>query len=108
MLGDVATGTPVGAGGGSGHERLVDQVPAQGAVVVDDRFEDLVDDGFRVVAARLECLGHLVKQQPATGALGRHRGDLAVTDEGPQLIRRVGEESISVMNHHGSLTSSPA
>jgi hypothetical protein len=31
----------------------------------------------------------------------RHRGDLAVADEGPQLIRRVREQTVSVMTHPG-------
>ena len=55
--------------------------------------------GFRVPAAGLEGLGHLVEQQAAAGALGRHRGDPAVADERPQLIRRVGEEAVSVLVH---------
>jgi len=58
-------------------------------MVVEDRLEDLVDGGFGIVAVGLEGLRHLVEQQPAAGALGRHRGDLAVADEGPQPIRRV-------------------
>jgi hypothetical protein len=45
-LADGAAGAPVDAGLVPGHERLVDQVPAQGAVVVEDRLEDLVDRGF--------------------------------------------------------------
>ena len=76
-------------------------------MVIGELLEGLVDDGFGVPAAGLERLRHLVEQQPATGALGWHRGDLAGTDEGPQLIRRVGEESVSVMNHHGSMTRKP-
>src|SRR5271169_3053491 len=66
-----AVGAPVEAGRAPGHERLVDQVPAQGAVVVEDRLEDLVDRGFWILAAGLECLSHLVKQQTTAGALSR-------------------------------------
>ena len=68
---DRTAGAPVDAGRVPGHERLVDQVPAQGAVIVEDRLEDLADRGFCVPAAGLERLGRLVKQQAATIALGR-------------------------------------
>jgi hypothetical protein len=53
-------------------------------VVVEDLLEDLVDGGFRIRAARLEGLGHLVEEQAAAGALGRQRGDPAAADERPQ------------------------
>ena len=43
--------------------------------------------------------GHLVKQQAAASALGRHREDPAVADERPQLLGRGGEEAVSVMAH---------
>jgi hypothetical protein len=43
---DGAAGPPVDAVRAPGHELFVDQVPAQGAVVVEDRLEDLVDRGF--------------------------------------------------------------
>ncbi len=94
-----AAGAPVEAGRAPGHERLVDQVPAQGAVVVEDRLEDLVDRGFWILAAGLECLSHLVKQQTTAGALSRHREDSAVADERPQHLWRVGEETVGVMTH---------
>jgi hypothetical protein len=45
-LADGAAGPPVDAVRGAGHELLVDQVPAQRAVVVEDLPEDLVDHGF--------------------------------------------------------------
>ena len=96
---DGAAGAPVEAGRVPGHERLVDQVPAQGAVVVEDRPEDLVDRGFWVLTAGLERLGHLVKQQTTPGALGRHRDDPALADKRPQHLGRVGEETVSVMTH---------
>src|SRR6516225_6646646 len=93
-LADGAAGPPVDAGRGARHELLVDQVTAQRAVVVADLLEDVVDRGFRVPAAGLERLGHLVEQQAAAGALGRNRGDPATADERPHLIRRVGEEAV--------------
>ena len=92
-LADGAAGPPVEAGGATGQERLVDQVPAQRAVVVEDRLQDPVDLGFRVPAAGLEGLRHLVKKQQTAGALGGKRGDLAVTDKGPKLLRRIGEKT---------------
>jgi hypothetical protein len=94
-----AAGAPVEAGRAPGHERLVDQVPAQRAVVVEDRLEDLVDRGFWILAAGLKCLSHLVKQQTTAGALSRHRENSAVADERPQHLWRVGEETVSVMTH---------
>src|SRR5271165_236551 len=96
-LGDGAAGAPVEAGGVPGHEGLVDQVPAQGAMVVEYGLEDLVDDGFWVLAAWLKRLRNLVEQQPSAAALGRNGGDPAIADEGPQLVRRVGEETVSVI-----------
>ena len=99
MLADGAAGPPVEARGAAGHEGLVDQVPAQGAVVVEDRLQDPVHLGFRIPAAGLEGLRHLVKKQPAAGALGGKRGDLAVTDEGPQLFWRVGEKTAGTGSH---------
>ena len=68
-------------------------------MVVEDRLENLVDRGFGILSAWLERLGHLVKQQTAAVPLGRHRGDPAVADERPQLLRRVGEQTFSVMTH---------
>jgi hypothetical protein len=68
-------------------------------VVVEDRFQDLVDLGFRVFAAGLERLRHLVKEQPAARALGGKRGDLAVTDKGSQLVRRVGKKTFGTIYH---------
>ncbi len=68
-------------------------------MVVEHRFEDLVDDGFRVLAAWLERLRHLVEQEPAAGAVGRNDRDPAIADEGPHLVGRVGEETVSVMTH---------
>jgi histidinol-phosphatase len=90
---------PVDADGRPGQERLVYQVPAQRAVVVEDRLEDLVDGRLRVSAARLKRLRHLVKQQQAAGALGRHGRNPAVADERPQFIRRVGEKPVGVVFH---------
>jgi hypothetical protein len=90
---------PVDACGGPGQERLVDQLPAQGAVVVEDRLEDLVDDRLRIPATRLERPGHLVKQQPPAGALSRYGGDPAVADESPPLMRRVSEKASSILLH---------
>ena len=65
------------------------------------RPEDLVDRGFGIPAAGLERLHHMVKQQAAPGALGRHRGDPAAFDERPQWERRVGQEAIGVFVHRG-------
>ncbi len=62
----------------------------KGAVVVEDRLEDLVDCGFWILAAGLKCLGHLVKQQTTAGSLSRYREDSAVADERPQHLWRVG------------------
>jgi len=66
---------------------------------VEDRFQDLVDLGFQVFAAGLERLRHLIKEQPAAGALGGERGDLAVPDEGSQLVRRVGKKTVGTIYH---------
>ncbi len=68
-------------------------------MVVEDRLEDFVNRGFGIPAAGFERLGHLVKQQTTAGALGRHGEDPAVADERPQLLRRGGEEAVSVMTH---------
>jgi hypothetical protein len=42
VLTDGAAGPPVDAGRGAGHELLVDQVPAQRAVIVEDPPEEAV------------------------------------------------------------------
>ena len=70
-------------------------------MVVEDLPEDLVDRGFGVPAAGLECLRHMVKQQAAPGALGRYRGDPAACDERPELERRVDEEAVGVFDRLG-------
>ena len=50
----------------------------------------------------------LVKQQAAPGALGRDRGDPAVPDERPQLLRRVGKEAVRVFVHLGQYDAGAA
>src|SRR5690349_17696912 len=107
-LADGAAGPPVDTDRGAGHELLVDQVPAQRAVVIEDLLEDVVDGRFRVPAAGLERLNHLVEQQTTPGALGRNRGDLAVPDERPQLLRRFGEEAVRVFVHLGQYDAGAA
>src|SRR5579859_3620544 len=99
-LADGAAGAPVDAVGGAGEEVLVDQVAAQGAVVVEDGLEDLVHHRLGVAAAGLEGLSQLIEQHPPTGTLGRHGGDSAVPDERPQRGRRVGEQTVRVAVHH--------
>jgi histidinol-phosphatase len=68
-------------------------------VVIEDGLEDLVDLGLRVRTAGLEGLRDLVKQQAAADSFGRKRGDPAVADEGPQLLRGVGEEAGGTSTH---------
>jgi hypothetical protein len=52
-----AARSPVGAVGRAGEQRLVDEVAAQGGVVVVHGLQDLVDGLLRVAAARLEGPG---------------------------------------------------
>src|SRR5579859_2402156 len=99
-LANGAAGAPVDAVGGAGEEVLVDQVAAQGAVVVEDGLEDLVHHRLGVAAAGLEGLGQLIEQHPPAGTLGRHGGDPAVPDERPQRGRRVGEQTVRIAVHH--------
>jgi len=108
VLSNSAAGPPVDASRGTGHELLVDQVPAQRAVVVEDLLEDLVHGGFRVPAAGLERLYHLVEQQAAPSPLGRDRGDPAVADERPHLVWRVDEEAVRVFVHLGKYDAGAA
>jgi hypothetical protein len=89
---DGSSRAPVDAVGGPGQEILVDQVAPQCAVIVGDLLEHLVDRRLGVLATRLERLDHLVQQQTAPRAVGRHDRDTAVPDEGTELLRRIGED----------------
>src|SRR6201986_3675098 len=100
-LGNRAAGSPVEPLVVAGHEGLIYQGAAQGAVVVEDGAEDLVDGGLGIVAAGLERLRPLVQQQQAAAALGGDRRDPATADKRTQLIRWVSEEFLSVTGHRG-------
>lgn len=89
---DAAAAAPVLTARSPGQKVLVYQVAAQRAVVIDQRFEDLIDGRFRVTPARLEGLGHLVEKLTPTGPLGRHRRDPAVPYERPELLRRMAQK----------------
>jgi hypothetical protein len=80
-----AAAAPVDAGLAR-QETLVDQVAAEGGVVVAQGLQDVVDRGFGIAMARLERLRDAVEQQTALGRAGRHRGDPAVADERTELI----------------------
>ena len=76
-------------------------------MVSEQRLEDRVDSRLGVAAARLERLGHLVKEHATAGPLGRQHSDPAIADERPEFLRRVGEEGRRITHTPSMPANSP-